>query len=682
MKIRRVLSIITALLITLMALPMAGAQAASQYAIAVDLTNQIATVYTADGGEIVRQMITSTGAKGMSTPTGTYSMPKQSRKYERSKWYYFADGSKAHYASRIWGPFLFHSYLYTRTDEAYVDKETVALMGVPASHGCVRLYPENAQWIAENCPAGTKVKVYYSEQRQDHLHYLLRQKTFSIDDGVPYSDFIGAAAHDGELGYGSEGEQVRALQNRMAGLGLYTGEISGVYDDETFETISTLQTILGLTVNGKVNLGLWELLFSDEAPTCDLSSVALGSSGPMVKYIQALLKKAALYKGEINGNFDAMTDVAVRAYQSYLEEEETGVLSAKQMESLQALIGDLETRFPTGYALTLQTKQREMAKIATRSDVRLNVREKPDKDSRSLGQLKSGTDVRVLDAENGWTKISYNGNDGYLLSEYIDTYTGSVQVYDYAAADDPALVAFDPFEYEYENLLTGTENNVMNFYQKQSKKSGIAFALLKESSIELDSYDGDWAKATCGGVEGYIQVSKLKISTEKRLSTAVSGEAEDMKARNMSASDVTVYANVSTSSEPIGLLAAGKEAEVLKMGDSWSQIAFADGFGYIENSSVQIGAVSKEMKSYVASVSHLLSKEGSIDGAQALRGSVGMAAQIAGEESVPDVEGEIVDADALSAPEIAPEEEQPVDTSAARAAFDAADAEGEAFDFD
>ena len=373
MKFIRAIALSLTVFLALTLLSAAPAQAEEiLYSIGVDLTNQIVTVYTVEEGDIVRQMICSSGAKESPTRTGTFTMPTRRRKGERETWYHFYEGTYAHYATRIHEGYMFHSYLYYRADESRVSPDTVAYLGVPVSHGCMRMRPDDAEWIAKNCPAGTKVKIYYDDERDEYLRAILKEKSFFVEDGVPYSEFAGGAAHDGELGYGSAGEQVRALQNRMLGLGLYSGAANGRYGADMVKTVSTLQEALGLNVDGKVNKGLWELLFSDEAPTCDLSSVSAGANGPMVSYIQALLKKAALYDGEISGSFDANTDAAVRRYQNYAGVDVDGVLTKDQQAALAELIADLQLRFETGYELKGWSESIEMATINTR--IRLNMR--------------------------------------------------------------------------------------------------------------------------------------------------------------------------------------------------------------------------------------------------------------------------------------------------------------------
>ena len=135
------------------------ARAEQPYVIGVDITNQIVTVYDNNNrteSGIVAQMICSTGASSGSTPVGTFTMPKPWYSTERKQWYYFSPGTWGQYASRIVGHILFHSYLYSSKGSAPI-KSTVAALGSPASHGCVRLRPEDAKWIAENALPGTVV---------------------------------------------------------------------------------------------------------------------------------------------------------------------------------------------------------------------------------------------------------------------------------------------------------------------------------------------------------------------------------------------------------------------------------------------------------------------------------------------------------------------------------------------
>ena len=713
MKMRRILCLIFTLTLLLTLSPTPNARAATiLYSIGVDLTNQIVTVYDVDSGDIVRQMICSSGAKGTPTRTGTFSMPQKRDRSERSLWYHFSVGGFAHYATRVHEGYMFHSYLYNSKDESTLSHKTVAYLGVPVSHGCMRLRPDDAEWIAKNCPAGTKVKIYYSNERNEYLRSLMKVRSYNSETGESYNAFVGGATSEGELGYGSEGETVRKLQLRLQGLGLYTGDTDAVYGAEMVETISTLQTALGLNPDGKVTMGLWQLLFSDDAPTSSLSNASMGTSGPIVSYTQALLKKAAMYEGEISGTFDAETDTAVRRFQSYIGADTTGILTDSQYLALQDLVDELVMRFPGGYALETWNETQKMASIETR--VRLNIRAEASTESASLGQLQPKDVVRVLESAGQWTKIRYQDITGYVKTEYIKKYDTTVPACDYVSQNNPELVAFNEKSYAFTPLLacrdvvvgTGTRANNMIFYLDKSTKADVAFGLLQGSTIEVADAGDDWAEATYCGVTGYIPTKELRFSTRRELDIIAEGEERLVTARNLNAEDVPVYANVSVNSDVLGALAPGEEAQVTRQGDTWSEIAFNGGVGYVENRLLQIGVLSQELREYVASVSRYFTAEGGIEGATVASGDREFAAEINREEAIPEVDltAEAADdlddyvpwedADGDFADELpdesfagmdgaAPQQDysgyaydgEDIDTSAARAAFDAADAE-------
>ena len=184
MRMKRVLCLLMLFCLFATILPVvnqvAGASAA--YYITVDLTNQIVTVYdngnVSDSG-IVRQMICSTGKSATPTPTGTFTLPAKSSRSERSEWYYFpAYNCYAKWATRIYKGILFLSVLFTASKKGPTSASVKAL-GSKASHGCVRLRVEDAKWIAQNCPKGTKCKVYNSGKVNSALRKKLLNKAFS-----------------------------------------------------------------------------------------------------------------------------------------------------------------------------------------------------------------------------------------------------------------------------------------------------------------------------------------------------------------------------------------------------------------------------------------------------------------------------------------------------------------------
>ena len=166
------------------------------YAVEVDLTNQITTVYRAEGRDdehIVRQMICSTGSGGNdATPLGEFETETHYPE-ERGEWYWINQYKVyVQYPTRFTGPILFHSIPYAEMDTSTIDRQALSELGEPTSHGCVRLRAEDAKWIAENCVDGTPVRVYASSLRTEGLRAHLLLRTYDASAWRSYDAYLTA----------------------------------------------------------------------------------------------------------------------------------------------------------------------------------------------------------------------------------------------------------------------------------------------------------------------------------------------------------------------------------------------------------------------------------------------------------------------------------------------------------
>ena len=96
----------------------------------------------------IHKWICSPGKASTPTVRGTYSIG--------SRGYSFGKGFTCYYWTQFYGNYLFHSILYYQGTRSVMD----GTLGVPASHGCVRLDINNAYWINQNIPSGTRVYSY------------------------------------------------------------------------------------------------------------------------------------------------------------------------------------------------------------------------------------------------------------------------------------------------------------------------------------------------------------------------------------------------------------------------------------------------------------------------------------------------------------------------------------------
>ena len=149
----------TVLLVGLMPALNVGAKADGlQYWIGVDVHNQRTTIYSTADNSVVHCWLCTTGASATPTPQGVYYLP-EAKGSERQEWFSFTR-SWVKYAVRYTRRLYFHSILYRRPDDNSMMTGTLHHLGKKGSAGCVRLEPQHAKWLCDNCPTGTMVVIY------------------------------------------------------------------------------------------------------------------------------------------------------------------------------------------------------------------------------------------------------------------------------------------------------------------------------------------------------------------------------------------------------------------------------------------------------------------------------------------------------------------------------------------
>lgn len=241
---------------------------AGEYEIEVDLNNQIVTVYRGQGrttDDIARQMICSSGLNN-ATPTGEFIMPEIQKEDEREAWYYIGKFRlHVQYASRIVNDILFHS-LPSEQNGASPTEETRLALGERASHGCIRLRPADARWIAENCPPGTLVRIFDGGFADDALRSLLLKTSYDSAQ-MRYASFLDGAFL---LSISSESEEVRALQEKLNQLGYICGETDGVFGADTHAAVTLWQEHNSLAPTGELNESQYALLMAAQPGEIDV----------------------------------------------------------------------------------------------------------------------------------------------------------------------------------------------------------------------------------------------------------------------------------------------------------------------------------------------------------------------------------------------------------------------------
>ena len=170
-----------------------------KYYILLDLKNQIVTVFEKDdAGEytkVVRRFICTTGRTklnpedpedvGTPTPKGIWKIGGRERFGEFAAF----RGTWARYWTQIVGGNFFHSIMYDRQDVGTLQSGAFRSLGNNVSHGCVRLYVEDAKWLYYYACPGTTINVSTTEPANKEMKKLLKTK-MSFSDYKAFQKFI------------------------------------------------------------------------------------------------------------------------------------------------------------------------------------------------------------------------------------------------------------------------------------------------------------------------------------------------------------------------------------------------------------------------------------------------------------------------------------------------------------
>jgi len=614
MKPKRFISVILVILSLFTALS-ASARETMPYAITVDLTNQIVTIYSTADGSIVRQMLCSTAKPGCNTPEGVFEMPQKRRKTERQKWYYIAYyRDYVQWSSRITGNILFHSLPYTAKDEATLQLAEAEQFGYPASHGCIRLLNDDSKFIAQNCLPGTMVRIYSGEEPQPELRELLFEGSYTKESGLTYEQFLGMPEDPNVLGRFSSGQDVENLQYRLRALGFYADEITGIYGTSTITAVKQLQKKLDCDQNGQVDPILWTLIFSSDAPIGTGVTIAEGMSGPIVRQLQENLAELMVYEGEIDGIYDVEVIEAVAVFQSaYGYVIESGASPIVQ-QAIAYEASNLKEYF-AGKRFTCEKLSESVPMASISANARVRVRSGPTTDSEPLDRVSSGEQVLILEPGERWSKVQHGSTVGYINNKYlvsapVETFTlhysaaGSSSEYVIGTSSDeiPANAfsqrlatdsgaAFRTFA----TVSTGSDETKLNLRDMPASDGAILAEIDNGAVLKVHNIGDEWTYVGSEFGHGFLMnqyldyhTETIEVAQEEESSDVVEEITDQSVAATVNAP--TGYAEIfdvdSDDANKVGILPHSTEITLLALDDGWCLIDYNGHRGYMHEENV------------------------------------------------------------------------------------------------
>lgn len=129
---------------------------------------------------------------------------------------------------------------------------------------------------------------------------------------------------------------------------------------------------------------------------------------------------------------------------------------------------------------------------------RVNFRKGPGTSYSIITSLNKGTKVGYISENNGWAKISYNGNIGYMSTNYLATIDSNSGGNNSGSNEDSTVKS--------KKQVTG---NRVNFRKGPGTNYSVITSLNKGTKVGYISESNGWAKVNYNGTIGYMSANYI-----------------------------------------------------------------------------------------------------------------------------------------------------------------------------
>lgn len=358
---------------------------------------------------------------------------------------------------------------------------------------------------------------------------------------------------------GRSGPVVKKLQTALQTMGLYTGEIDSVYDLEVSNAVKYFQAACGYETDGiataEIQQALYhqveqlEMTFEGETLpqpqilTEEIHMATMISENNIIvrsqpdtesKNLGKLKKGDCVVLNAVKGDWASITVGTQDGFVlcKYLEPYDNyNVVIEFSADGKCYRLGHTMEEYKTGaekaadefsaYYASEQfvSSADELVDYVTvntgSDDVKLNLRAEANGDSAILTEVPNGVSMRALAEENGYVKVGYDEQIGYLLGEYLSAWQGSVGEIESTEVETESYV--DQLDTENDDIkavvILAGEDEVVEAYKEPSEESEIVGKLEVGVTVEVEKIDNEtgWVLIRYKKNEGYVQDTYLQF---------------------------------------------------------------------------------------------------------------------------------------------------------------------------
>lgn len=191
-------------------------------------------------------------------------------------------------------------------------------------------------------------------------------------------------------------------------------------------------------------------------------------------------------------------------------------------------------------------------KIVTGNSV--NVRTGPSTSYKSIMHLNKNTKVEFISDNGSWSKIRYNGKEGYMSNQYLKSISNTNST----------------------DIRTITGNSV-NFRKGPGTNYSVIRSFSKGTKVNYISKSGSWVKVSYNGTNGYVHEKYVSINTpniDNNTSTS---------AKYVTGDSVNFRKGPGTNYSVIRSLQKGTKVDFISTTGNWSKIKYNGTTGYMSS---------------------------------------------------------------------------------------------------
>ena len=221
------------------------------------------------------------------------------------------------------------------------------------------------------------------------------------------------------------------------------------------------------------------------------------------------------------------------------------------------------------------------ARVTTASGS-LNLRKEPASGNNIIARIPRNAIVQVLSISGTWTRVSYNGHTGYVMSTFL-TYINNA-----GATATPAVTAVPTIPSTAAYARVTTASGSLNLRKAARSSASILTQIPQYTVVAVEERLGTWTRVTYNGRTGYVMTTFL---------TFVDVEATSTPRPTENVSGTIMTARVTTERGSLNLrerAASGAKilttipqyatVTVLTRGNTWSHVTYGSHTGYVMSS--------------------------------------------------------------------------------------------------